>query len=771
MGRKLVFWSVGFAAAVYCVQALTDYLWAVCILAILIAAACVIFILKGYWKAAVLLVLGALLGVGWTFGYICWDRAHIPDNITGREYSISVLVTDYSSVTKKGNHVSFQAEIDRVVGVELNRPIRAIVYYPQTRARLKPGDRMNLIAEFTVAEDTESFDSYTYYKIRGIDFLVFSKEEAIITRCDKVSAKYFHKTLAHAIRNKISTLLPDEQAGFLNALLTGNKANISEALKEKMRITGLSHTIAVSGMHVSFLVGLVVLLFGKRYAAFAAIPIMLVFVLVSGSTPSVMRAFIMQSFLLTAPLIMREADSVTSLFAALFIILLINPYAIGDVGMQLSFASALGIILFSSPFKNFLLTIFKLNRHTWHGRFISSIVSVLSATGGALAFTLPLIVYYYDTVSLISPISNIVILWAISFLFSLGVAVVGLSFVWFGAAKLIAPAVSLLIRGIYAAVEILSNVPYAAVYGKSVAALAGIAAGYASVILLYAYIKRKSRTAKYAAPSLAAVCIAMIFISAYTPKTSEVDVTVFDVGQGLSFMAEHKSSRVVVDCGGNRENAGNIVYNKLLEKNARDIDALILTHHHTDHTNGVEMLLSKAKVKQMYIPARLGGIPEMRNIIKTAQDNGTKIYAVDDDMSLHFGDMKVRLIYCGGLNKENDTGIAVVITKDEFNTVITGDLENDGEIYLLDNNDLPHADVYIVGHHGSKLSSSENFLNEIHPEYAIISVGANNMYGHPEDETLKRLNDHGTYTVRTDKSGTVCFNSAALDKLQSLAVN
>lgn len=766
MGRKLVFASIGFAAAAYTIQFLSGYIWATCILALILTALSAIFVLKGYWKTTVFLVLGVLAGIGWTVGYMHWDNARIPENITGKELSMGAVVTDYSSVTKKGNHISFEAEIDSIVGSELTKPIHVIIYYPQPKASLKPGDRISFIGQFTLAENTESFNSYTYHKTRGIDFLVFTKEDAIIKRCDKVPLKYFHRVIANEMSKKMFKLLPESHAGFLRALLTGNKENISEALKEQMRITGLSHTIAVSGMHVSFLVGLVVLLFGKRYAPFAAVPIMLVFVLVAGSTPSVMRAFIMQSFLLTAPLIMRESDSVTSLFAALLIILFINPYAIGDIGLQLSFASALGIILFSTKIQNFLIRCFRLNSYTWHGRFISGIISVLAATAGAMVFTLPLIVYYFDTVSVISPVANIVILWSISLLFNLGISVVGLSFIWFSAAKFIAPAISLLIHWIFSAVNFLSDIPYASIYGKNIAALIGVTAGYISAILLYVYLKNKNKIAKYSAPILATACVLLLLFSAYVPKTTDVDVTVFDVGQGLCFMAEHKSARVVVDCGGNRQNAGNIVYQNLLEKNTRNIDALILTHNHTDHTNGVEMLLSKAKVKELYLPSRFGGAEEMSDIIKTAQENGTKICAVEYDQIIRFGDLEVNLVYCGNLSKENDIGIAVVVSKDDFDAVITGDLEKAGEKYLVDKKILPVSEVYIAGHHGADDSSTEEFLDEIQPEYAIISVSKNNVYGHPGQNTLKRLKEHGTYVLQTDELGTIVFNSSQLYKLK-----
>ncbi len=763
MKRNFAFFSCGFATAIFGIHYGAQNAIVLYFLYAVTVVLSVFLFLRKNWVAVVCIALGVVLGIVFNLLYLKYDD-RIPEDIGEKSCFIGAYVTDYSRENKSGNRIYFTAEVYSVDAKRLDRTIRVNIYYPDMYARLKPGDTFSAKAKFSFPENTEEFDAYSYYKTRGIDAFLYAEKDGMIFRADKVPVKYMYKTLRFKIQEEISRLLPEKEGGFLNALIVGDKTDLSETIKEDMRITGLSHTIAISGMHVSFLVGLLVLLFGRKYGSIISVPVMLIFVLIAGSTPSVMRAFIMQCFIIFAPLLMREADQITSLFAALFVILIINPYAIGDVGMQLSFLSTLGLILLSGKINNKIIEKLPARKWKWYRRFINSISGTISATVSATLFTVPLIIYYYGTVSLISLIANLVVLWAVSFMFSLGVICVLTAFLWMGAAKVAALVLTWLINAVCAVVHTLSNIPLASVYAKNSMAIIGLGVLYSGLVFGYIGYRKKNKF-KYLAPASVLVCAVLIFVSTYTRVGKEVEFTAFDVGQGLSVMAELQGKRVVIDCGGDSaQNAGNTVYEEIIKKNTRKIDAIVLTHAHFDHTNGVERLLSKANVGELYIPARIGGESEIKKIIKTAHDRGTKVYAVEKDKTLTFGDMKLKLLCSYKQDKENNTGIATVITKGNFDVIITGDLEMQAEEYLVNEKYLPNTEVYIVGHHGSNSSSSDYFLNKINPEYAVISVGENNSYGHPSKKTLSRLKNHGIEYMRTDESGTVRFTSGELLK-------
>lgn len=761
MKRKFMFFSGGFAAATFGFHFGVGNTVVLYLLYAAVVILCTFLFVRKNRVAVVFVAVGVILAAVLNIAYFIFDD-RIPSDLDEKTHTVGAYVTDYSRENKTGKSVYFTAEVYSIDSKKLEKPIRVTVYYADIYARLNPGDRISAKASFSIPENTEDFAARTYYKTRGIDAQLFAEKDGMIFRGDKVPVKYFYKTLRYKIQQKIVWLLPEKESGFLNALIVGDKTNLSEQIKEEMRITGLSHTIAISGMHVSFLVGLLVLLFGKKYGSIIAVPVMLVFVLIAGSTPSVVRAFIMQCFVIFAPLIMREADQITSLFAALFVILFINPYAIGDVGMQLSFLSTLGLILLSGKINNKITS--KLPAKNWklHGKLINAVSKTVSATISATLFTMPVIVYYYGTISVISIVANVVVIWAVSMMFSLGVIAVMLSFVWMSAASVLASVLTWLINSVVSVVHFLSNIPFASVYAKNSLAVIGLCIMYLTLAVGYIGYRRK-RVYKYAAPAGVLLCAILIFASTYRPMSKEVEFTGFDVGQGLSVMAEYRGRRVVIDCGGSgAENAGNKVYKEIMKDNTRKIDAVILTHTHSDHTNGVETLLQKANVDKLYIPARIERVAEIKSIAEIAHSRGTKVYAVEKDEKLDFGEMKVQLLCSYMSDKENNIGMSAIVKKGNFDVIITGDLEAEAEEYLVNEKYLPDTEVYIVGHHGSNSSSSDYFLNEIRPEFAVISVGKGNSYGHPSDKTLARLRKHGIVYRRTDESGDVRFASAEI---------
>jgi len=759
--RKFAHLSVGFAAALFVMHTWRESHTAAVAACFLAVAVFGVLALRKRWAGMLFLLIGIVLGISWNSFYVEWD-ARVPDGIDKGSHTIVAQATDYSRKGGNGKWIIFPAEIEIIDEKILEKKIRATVYFAEEHNHLKPGDKLSVKASVSVPEDDEDFNSYTYYKARKIDVMMFAEEGAIITRCDRVPFKYFYTTLRREINDRIARLLPARSSAFLDALIIGDKQELSEELEEELRITGLSHTIAISGMHVSFLVGLIVLLFGKRRAPFFAIPVMFIFVLIAGSTPSVMRAFIMQCFVLIAPLLMREADSITSLLAALFIILFINPYAIKDAGLQLSFSSTLGLILFYDKINSCVYAKFPLKGWKWYNKTLNFVAGTVSATLSATVLTLPITVYYYGTISLIAPIANIIIIWAISMLFSSGVAIVLLSFVWFDAASFLSFIPAWIISGIEFCVNALAQISFASVYAKNGFSVVGLVLFYSGLILWYVLNKSNMNIGKYVALGSFIACVVIIFIGTHLPSSKNAEFTVLDVGQGLSVMAEFKNHRVVIDCGGDSWYSGNTVYNEIVKRNTRKIDAIVLTHAHSDHTNGVEVLLNKARVSKLYIPASVGGAESLMNIIKTAHLRGTKVIAVEEDETLSFDALKLRLICCYGDKNENDTGMAVIATKGNFDVVITGDFGEEIETYLVNRKRIPNSEVYVAGHHGADSSSSEYFLNEIKPEYAVISAGKNNIYGHPSEETLAIFKKQGITVRRTDEEGTIHFASGGV---------
>ncbi|MCL2202046.1 MAG: MBL fold metallo-hydrolase, partial [Oscillospiraceae bacterium] len=209
----------------------------------------------------------------------------------------------------------------------------------------------------------------------------------------------------------------------------------------------------------------------------------------------------------------------------------------------------------------------------------------------------------------------------------------------------------------------------------------------------------------------------------------------------------------VIDCGSSGySNAGSITHEYLADNNRPRIDILILTHFHADHTNGVEFLLSRINVGTLAIPDPEGDF-SAEDIIELARKRGTDIIYVTEPLTVAMGELEMLLLPPVGTGDENERGITI-LTLGGISALITGDMSASGERSLLRKAQLPDIDVLVVGHHGSRFSTSEELLLAVTPEIAIISVGKNS-YGHPSGETLQRLEQHSIVVYRTDEVGHV----------------
>ena len=236
---------------------------------------------------------------------------------------------------------------------------------------------------------------------------------------------------------------------------------MSEEARSDLSEAGLSHILAVSGLHCGFLMTLILLLTGRhrhRLAAALALPVLMFYTLLTGASPSVVRACIMVVFVLAAPLFQRDSDPPTTLSAALFLILLANPFAAASISLQLSFGAMAGLLWLTPKLQDLLLG------ERPSGKVCRLLVSSLSATVGAMAFTVPLCAVYFGSLVLISPVSNLLCLTASSLVFTLGLGAVLASFLWVPLGTVIGFVPALLTRYILWISGVLASVPHHALY-------------------------------------------------------------------------------------------------------------------------------------------------------------------------------------------------------------------------------------------------------------------------------------------------------------------
>lgn len=713
---------------------------------------------------------GLALGFLWTAGYswVFWRPAELLDEKTVR---LTATVSQWPQKTDYGGFsVLARADTEGWVTVPI------LLYVDDQGADLRPGDRIETVAHCALADQASSGEEITYYTAKGIFLTGQAYGRLEVERPDHIPLRDWPAYWSQALKESISKAFPDDVSGLVQALVTGNRDSLSDPFTTSLQRAGLSHTVAVSGMHLAFLAGLLSLLFGgwRRLASLVTIPVTILFTLTAGCTPSVVRAAVMILLLHIGPLFYRERDEFTSLGGALLLLLLYNPFSAAHIGLQLSFAAVAGIFLCAQPLQTALMARIPFRpakRWTlwWAVQLVPKfIVSTFCATLGASVFTVPLSAIYFQSVSLIAPLSNLLTLWAVGILFGAGVLIGTLGVFVPELAVLLALPFGPLGRYLNAVIDGLSSLTFSAVTTQSVYYRAWLVLVYL-ILMLIPILPGKKRWIIPTCCGVTTLCLAML-LNAWSFWWGSGAVTVLDVGQGQSVLVRSGQFLCLVDCGGDSyDSAGDIAADFLGDYGVGRLDLLVLTHFHADHANGVAQLLKRVQVDTLAIPPATGEEEPLREeILAAAEAQGVEVLEVGEDTLLTLDQNRTIQLYAPlGAGETNEAGLTCLASNGDFDTLITGDMGADVEQQLLTHAALPDLEVLVAGHHGSKSSTSEQLLAHTAPDYAFLSVGEHNSYGHPAQETLERLAAAGCRIYRTDLQGTITLRAGAEPEIQN----
>jgi len=737
--RKLAIFSCSFAAAcaayIWLLSPKTALLFSI---ALLSAAMLLLFLKNNAAKRCRIAAVAMAIGLVWSYGYEAMKIAPLRE-LCGEDVLVQTTLSNYPEKTQYG----YRMETSVGGGTML-------LYLNGDYSFLKPGDRVTLQAEVVDVSRGSGDEENLYFQSRDISLLAFPNEEPRIETAKEIPLGDLPAHWAHVIRQRITTLFPQDTEGFMCALLTGEKDGIHYAVRSQMSTTGLSHVFSVSGMHVSLLVGFFMLLIPKkRLAAICGIVAMLVFAAMLGFAPSVTRAVIMNTILLLAPIFKRENDPATTLSFALFVILLGNPWAIANLGLQLSFLSMAGIFLFASKLHNKIIGKIRSRKDSLSQKFLRTCSVNFSTSLSAMVLTLPITAITFGTISLISPLANLLLLNLISLIFTSGFAILIAGIVTpFGIA--LAWLLSWAIRLVMYVMEILAALPFSAVEADSPYFAAWLVAAY--MMLAFFLLLRKERKLRDLFAATAATLLCAIGFSLL--DVPEGSVTMLDVGQGQSILLQSGDFTAMVDCGGDSGDAdGETAARALLSYGHRELDALILTHFDKDHTCGAEQLFERIKVQYLFLPDISHDAGRREEVIAAAENAGVEICFVMQDMTLEAEDAKIELMAPVSDDSDNE-GLCALLSMGECDILVTGDMSIDAEHELLKTHNLPQVEILVAGHHGSKYSTSPALLRKTQPQAVLISVGENS-YGHPSQEVLERISAVGASVYCTDLNGEI----------------
>lgn len=714
---------------------------------------CAVF-LRGFARRdGVAAFLFLALGMSWYAMYSS-DYLDAAAQYAGETRTVTVRVDEYPY--RDGEYASVDVTL-----AEPGEPALGIAVsdYSGAMPELRPGDLAEL--ELKLMDAGVRYGEATdVYAARGVHLRAYFVALHGTDR-DWRSALYFPQELMNAVRHSIVRVFPEDVRDIMLALLIGDTAGVYEdaELDNALSVTGVAHVVSVSGMHLGFLYSALSTLLGKKRAFYVGVPVLVLFTFMAGCSSAIVRACVMLVMSMLGTVLRRDYDPLTGLALSLLLLLALNPVSIASVSLQLSFASMLGLILITSRLDARISRFFWKNRKRmkrWVRRVCRTALSGASASLGATVFTAPVIALTFGSVSIISPIANVLTLWAVSMAFTLGfaAAALGLLFVPLGAAC--AWVAAWPARYFVACIALLARIPYAAVYTADGGVVWWLMFTYAAFIT--AFLMRRRRGMRFAVPTLcsAAVLVAVL-ISASMRTADERSVTVLDVGQGQSVALLSGESAVVVDCGGmgSWDDAGDVASEYLLGRGRYGIDALVLTHLHSDHADGAARLMTRVKVGTLYIPEGTDDSDgELAGILSAAERRGTEVVEISEDTAVSLPGMELSLTAPQETGDENERGLVVRASIGEYDAVITGDVGASTERLLVADSKLPPSELLVAGHHGSAGSNSFELVSAVRPETVVISVGYNS-YGHPTDEALVRLAVTGAEIYRTDVNGSV----------------
>jgi competence protein ComEC len=568
--------------------------------------------------------------------------------------------------------------------------------------------------------------------------------------------------------------MPAREAELARGFVLGEDEGIDAGTKEDFRRAGLSHLLAVSGQNVTLLALLAMPLMGAlgiplRERLVWVVALIAVYVPLAGAGPSIQRAGVMGAAGVLATLAGRRASRLYALLLALVVTLAIDPGVAADIGWQLSFAAVAGIFVLAAPLREAITA--RIGAGGWRRLLAEGAAVTVAAT---LA-TAPLIAFHFETLSTTTLVANLLALPAVAPAMWLGMASAAASQVpGFPVEAL--NALNTLVLGYIAQVAAWCGRPSWAQVNVRLGGtgLVGSYLGLALAVVLGFGLsrrrrltlarrragrpvvarRRRSRAVEVALAALAVLVALMTLIlpgggSARAEPASGLRIEVLDVGQGDAILLQPAAAPAVLVDGGP---AGDGLAAKLEDAGVERLGAAVITHDQSDHAAGIEELLGRFPVTRL-VYARLG-----RGAVAAGQAAGAAPMQIAAGGELRSGGLRLQVLWpppellsepMPGADP-NQLALVLLVRWNDFTMLLSADAE--AEAVPLDPGPL---DVLKVAHHGSDDAALGALLDRTRPGLAVISVGADNSYGHPTAGTLATLAGHGVRTLRTDEDGTI----------------
>ena len=648
------------------------------------------------------------------------------------------------------------------------------------------------LIQFEEAANKGNFDSRKYYLSLGF----YGKIEAgtiEIINSDYSGIRQGLYELRMEIIERLEKLCSDNNGifsiinnknGIIGAIILGDKTDLDSDIKELYSVSGIAHILAISGLHISFIGMAIYRLLRRRFrflfSAAVSIPVVLSFGIMSGFGISTIRAIIMFILKIIGEVLGRKYDAITAISLAGLVLLVQNPFVVCNSGFQMSFGAIIAIVLILPIVEEILNT-------------DNKIIKVISANFTISLVMNPILAWNYYELPTFSFLLNIVVVPLMSVVIVSSIAGIFCSCIMFGFGKVVIfPGCGILelytflcnIINKSSVASIVVGQPKVTIIIVYYAILLVVLFGLKNIRTKYTRAEKerniikketglvlekkakKERRIKGQNVKLRLACIVgflLLNCLIYYIPNQGFYITFINVGQGDGILIHgDNGTKVMVDGGSTSEKqvAKNCIVPYLKAEGIGTIDYSIITHTDKDHISGILEILennnsNRIRIKNLVMPDINMKDDTYNELIEKAKLKKINVLYIKKGDTLSLGKTKIKCIYpetTTTASDKNDYCTVLSVKNKTSKILLTGDISKEIEEKIKDDIEENYT-VLKVAHHGSNYSSSEKFLKKVNPKYSIISVGKNNSYGHPGNETMERLRKQGGVIYRTDEKG------------------
>lgn len=694
------------------------------------------------------------------------------------------IATIVEEKKEKQYYLQYKVKIEQVNNKKV-KPHYLLLKIKNKNTKIKLGDKIQFTSEYQAPQgqrNTGGFNYKLYLKTQKIYGLVTTNSVKVLKSNNQNLFQILSNKILEYSQNTIKKFITNEdEQNLILGILIGKDDNISEELREDFSNSSLSHILAVSGMHVSYVIMGLTMFFSiikisKKVTKIFQILLLLLFWSLTGFTATVTRAVFMSLLFIISTLVYKKNDILTTLSITLWIILINNPFAIFNIGLVLSFCGTLGILIFYKilikKFREnhkelYLADKLKIREILYKKIAEAALVSIC-----AQIFILPVMLYNFNSMSFTFLISNILVSFLIGPILIFGVLLIISNTILLPTTKIITICLHSLLQILIKIAEFVSNLPLSHIILPTIK-IHHIIIYYIFLILLYHVIKTGKMyvivckiKAKFK-EILTVILIIAIINNVVIYTNTDLRIYCIDVGQGDSTLVITPHNKtILIDGGGSSSEEFDVgkstLVPYLLDREITKIDYVLISHFDTDHCAGIVAVLDMLKVKNMLISKQFEKTENYTRIMKLAKQKKVKMHVVKQGDKLKIDNVYMYFLWPNGEemikeNAINNNSIVAKLVYNKFNMLFTGDIEQIAEqkiIQYYGETDLLKATILKTAHHGSKTSSTKEFLDLVSPKIATIGVGKNN-FGHPSNITLENLKAINCKVCRTDLDGEI----------------